>query len=136
MNLQKIILKPDGEESLLSYPSQNIVNSLLKLEDGSPDFTKFPKDTVKNVLLQCLNFSNPKDMSESLMVNFIGQEIIKADKELNLKPKFKDFLVDVLKNQIYTEEKMPDGTIKPKGTYKGWAIVQVLEELGVKTNVE
>ncbi len=136
MNLNRVILKPDGEESYLSYPSQNLVNSLLKLEDGSPDFTKFPKDTVKNVLLQCLNFSNPKDMSESLMVNFIGQEIIKSDKELNLKPKFKDFLVDVLKNQIYTEEKMPDGTIKPKGTYKGWAIVQVLEELGVKTNVE
>ena len=132
MNLNRIILRPDGEESFISYPSQKLLDSLPKNEDDSPNLYKLPKDTVRNVILQCLNYSSPKDASGGFMVNLIGQDIVRADKEITLRPKMKEFLVEVLKEQIFKEETDKEGKSVQKGIYKGWVIAQVLDELGEK----
>jgi len=137
MNLNRVILMPDGTESSLSYPTQKDIDNLPKTPSGNPDFSKMPKDTVKNVILKCLRVSNPKDIEESMMVMLIGQKIVESESgNITLRPKLNNFLIELLKSQIYKETKTPDGKIQGEGIYKGWAIVQVLEELGVKNKIE
>lgn len=133
MNLTRIIKRPDGEISLLAFPSPKLIRELPGFAEGNPDTTCLPPETIRSVILNCLNFSQPETIEDSYMVNIIGQDIVKADKEITLRPKLQTALISFLKKQILTEVKDKDGNITgKKGTYKGWAIQQVLEELGVK----
>lgn len=138
MNLSRPILKPDGEECTVSYPSQKIINSS-KNEKGEFEMDKLPKETVRNVILQCLNFASSKngDVYDGAMIMYISQEIIKGKKDLVLRPKFRDFLIEILEDQIIVEEvkkgKNGNDELVVRGKYKSWCIFQVLEELGVKT---
>ena len=137
MNLNKIVLMPDGTEAPFSYPTQKELDDLPKTPDGNPDLSKMSKETVRNIIMKCLQVSSPKDITESMMVLIIGQEIVKSKNgNLTLDPKLNDFLVKLLKSQIYKETKTPDGKIQAEGIYKGWAIIQALEELGEKISME
>lgn len=137
MNLTKTIIRPDGEESNMAYPSPAIIKALPGFAEGRPDTTCLPKETVRTVIFNCLNFSAPETLEESYMVNLLGKEMVKADEEITLRPALQAGLVDLLKKQILVDVKDKEGNvIGQRGSYKGWAIVQVLEELGVKAQVE
>lgn len=137
MNLTRIILRPDGEESTVAYPSPQMVKELPGFAEGAPDTSLLPKETVRSVILACLNFSQPETVEGGYMVNLIGQEVVQADKEVTLRPKLHTALVSFLKEQISMDIKDKDGNvIGRKGAYKSWAIQQVLEELGVKPSIE
>ena len=137
MNLTKIILRPDGEESVMAYPSPKMIKELPGFAEGQPDTSLLPKETVRTVILSCLNYSQPETVEGGYMVNLIGQEVVQADKEVTLRPKLQEALIGFLKEQIVAQVKDKDGNvIGQKGAYKSWAIQQVLEELGVKPNIE
>jgi len=134
INLNRIILLPGGEQCYVSFPTQKDLEGLPILDINQKgeylyDTTKLPKETVKSVLLKCLSNSAPKTLEDGITVNIIGQEIIKADSNLNLDKKFIDFLKDLVKEQIFIEEKDKEGNKISKGCYKAWSICQVFEEL-------
>jgi hypothetical protein len=132
MNINKNILMPDGEQFVMAYPSNRILDALpISLETGRKDYLQLPKETVRSVILSCLNYSKPENIEDSLMVNAIGQEIVKSENEINLNDKMTKFLTDLLNDSILKEIKNKEGAKTQKGCYAGWIIVQVLEELNI-----
>jgi hypothetical protein len=137
MNLSKTILRPDGEEAAMAYPSPKIIKGLPGFAEGNLDSTFLPKETVRSVIFNCLNFSAPETLEDSYTVNLIGKEMVKAEDNITLRPALHTALVELLKKQILTEIKDKEGNITgQRGSYKGWAIVQVLEEMGEKPKPE
>jgi hypothetical protein len=134
MYLDKVILKPDGHIALIGYPTQKEIDTLPRKKDGSPDITKLPNETCRTLILQCLNFSKTFGFDESMAVMAIGK---KVREEGNIR--FNDYELDLLKkivrDQIYEEKNTFEGKVEKKGIYRGWAIAQVLQELGEQTNV-
>ncbi len=111
----------------MSYPTQEQVDQLPKNEKGEPDLAKLPEETVRNVLLNCLATYPTKDKRDILYVQTIANAILGSDEAVELKDKLNKFLVEVVYNQTFQQDK--DG--KTRGIYMSWATSQVLEELGV-----
>jgi hypothetical protein len=128
MNLNKEILKPDGLPSAMGYPTGDEIEAL-PLKDGKPDITKLPRETVKNVILKCLDFSRPTTPRDGMLVMGIAEKIREGSGEITLNLDLKWKLIEILKDQIYRETK-EDGKTIAHGCYAGWAIVQVLQEMG------
>lgn len=101
-----------------------------------PDVSKLEPETVGNIILNSLFNYIVKDKKEGYYLTIIAQLILSSDGEIEFKDKLKNFLVDVLNNQMLRREMEVDekGIEKEvvKGLYASWAIIQVLEELGVK----
>ena len=140
MNPNKIITNLRGDFMPKSFPSSEEVEKLPKLEDGTPDLSKLENETVSNILINCLTNYIVKDTKESYYVNTIAQLLLSSDEKIELKDKLKNFLIKVLYDMILREEKEVDdkGVEKKvvKGLYSGWAMVQILEEFGVKNEEE
>jgi hypothetical protein len=86
------------------------------------------------VILQCLIHSKPKTFEEGSMIQALGQEVVKAEKELKLRDELMNFLIETIKSQIYIEDITPNGMPYSRGTFAGWLLAQVATELGVKTD--
>lgn len=132
MKLDRVIKNLHGVPSMMSYPPRELVDALPKTPDGNPDVDKLPRETVKNVIINCLSNYPVKDRKEALFVNVVAQAIIGEDGEIDLKEKYKKFLVEVL----YTMMAQVDDKGQQSGTYFSWVIVQVLDELGVDVKLE
>lgn len=127
MNLNRIIKNLKGEESQMSIPSKDIIDKLPKLENGRPDFDKLPRETVRNVLLNCLANYAIKDKKDIFYVQTCAQAIIGEEETVELKDKFHKFLIEVVYDMTLREDKG-----EKVGLYYSWVMAQVLDELGIK----
>ena len=127
MNLNRIIKNLHGEESAMSFPSQEVLSSAKRGPDGKIDMNSVPRETVKNVVINCLAQYIVKDRKEMFYVNTTAQAVLGAEGDtFELKDKFQKFLIEVLYSAIVQEK---DG--QQSGVYYSWVVGQVLEELGV-----
>lgn len=130
MNLNRTIKNFFGKESPMSFPSKDQADALPKKQDGTPDVDFLPRETVRNVLLNCLANYPVKDRREVFMVNVAAQAIMGDEPTVELKDKVKKFLIDV----VYTMTHQEDGKGNVSGIYYSWCTAPVLEELGVLNN--
>jgi len=139
INLDKTIKNLRGEEYDKSFPTKKDTDNLPKKEQGKdaegnpimiPDHEQMPKETVGNVLINCLSFYQSKDKKEGFLTNIAAQAILEGG-EVELKDKVKDFLIGVLEESIHTSTTNAKGETVEKGVYKGWVISQVLESMGI-----
>jgi len=133
-----------------TYPSQKEIDVLPKKkqhgvpkEQWVPDIDKLERDTVGNIIINCLSRHIGESSKEGFYINMIADAVItamEAKRRVNLKDKLLSFLIDVVekqairKNEKTDEKPKPGGREEPEmiGTYAGWVIAQVLQELGVK----
>ena len=98
-----------------------------------PDLDKLEKETVQDVILNCIANYKCENKTEGFYINMIAQHVI--DPKAELKDKLKKFLIEVLESQIWknktTKDKNGNETVEQVGLYAGWIISQVLQELGV-----
>lgn len=118
-----------GESLQKSGMTPKEINDLPKDNEGRPDFDKAERETVGNVVLNCLG-SYKGSKVEGFMANSIAMSIIDAKKGdlIEFKKKYVDFIITVLENSIYTEDEQ---TKQKSGLYRYWVISQVLNEFGV-----
>ena len=136
MNFDKKIKNLRGEEVPMSLPTQTEIDNLPKDKDNNPDFSKLERETVGNIILNCLTHYIVRDRKEGLYINLIAQSILAKDKKAELKDKLKKFLIEVLDEMTHRREieKNEKGEKKEieKGLYAAWSISQVKQELGIK----
>ena len=135
-NPNKKILNLRGEEMPKSFPTQREIDKLPKDKNGQPDLSKLEKETVGNIILNCLANYIVKDRKEGFYINLIAQSILSGDEKIELKDKVKNFLIDVLDEMTLRREKNKDGKEEQKGLYASWAIWQVKEEILGKEEVQ
>ena len=98
-----------------------------------------PRETVRNVILTCLDNYIVEEKKEGWQINNLG--IIFSDekiKEISLKEKYWKLLTKVLdKCSIYTTKEKEEGKekviekVNENGVYSAWVIAQVKNELGL-----
>lgn len=143
MNYQRKIKSLRGEEYPKSFPTDKEMGRLPKIKNPQnpnlplvPDPEKLEKETVGNVILNCLAYHKCKDRKEGFYVNMVAQSVIGKGEKVELKDKLKEFLIEVLDDSIMREKITKDekGNEHKEvvGVYVGWIIAQVLDELGVK----
>lgn len=133
-----------GEEMPKNFPNQKEIDALPHIKNRQgievPNLDKLERETVGNVIINCLAFYSCQDKKEGFYVNMIAESIISNKGEkVELKDKLKTFLLEVLDKSILREKKEKDKTgnetTREVGVYSGWVIAQVLEELGVKEEI-
>jgi len=140
-NPNKKILNLRGEEIPKSFPTQKEIDKLPKDKLNQPDLNKLEKETIGNVILNCLVNYIIKDKKEGFYINLIAQSLLAGNKKIEFKEKIKKFLVEVLDDMTFRremeeveEEKEGKKEMKKKevtkGIYAGWAVAQILNELG------
>ena len=145
MNYKRKILTLRGEEYPKSFPTNKEIERLPKKRRNpddpksflEPDLDKLEKETVGNVILNCLAVHRCADRKEGFYVNLIAQSVLAGGEKVELKEKLKEFLIDILDDSIMRIEEKKDekGNViskEEKGIYAGWVICQVFEELGIK----
>ena len=137
MNVNKTIKDLRGNEYPKSLPSEK------EREEAKGDFNKLPKETVGNIIINCLASYRGTDKRDGFYINSIAQSVLNPTDEtgkVELKDKLNKFLIDVLGEmtliKVVKEVVAKDGTKtkedKLEGLYASWVISQVLIELGVK----
>ena len=141
MNILKKLKDLRGQEYQKSLPSKKEIAALPLVEEWStreqrmiqvPDIENLEKETIQNVILNCLTFYKIEDKKEAFYVNQVASYVLEANKDIELKDKLKSFLVSVLESSIIVKEKDKEGKEQEVGVYAGWVIVQVLEEVDPK----
>ena len=136
MNPDKKIKNLRGEEIPMSLPTQKEIDRLPKDKDNKPDFSKLERETVGNIILNCLTHYIVRDRKEGSYINSIAQSILAKDKKAELKDKLKKLLIEILDEMTHRREieKNEKGEKKEieKGLYAAWSISQVKQELGIK----
>jgi len=142
MNYKQTIKDLKGEEFPKTFPTRKEVEKLPKKKNPSdpkgpevPDFDKLEKETVGNVILNCLVTHKCENKKEGFYVNMIAEHVISGNEKAELKDKLRTFLIEVLEDSIMRIEKVKDKsgieTREERGVYAGWIICQVLKEMGV-----
>lgn len=131
MNLDKQIIhirtRATYVKSLLSEEEKKEATD----SNGVLDENKLPRETVGNIILNCLSVVPVESKLEGFYANSIANILFGAEREVELQEKFKKFLLTHLDRSIMkTETKGEKEEIK--GLYSGWVISQVMEELGEK----
>jgi len=145
----KKILDLRRKEFPKTYPFQRELDALprkrevgVPKEKWGPDIDKLERDTVGNIIINCLSRHIGESRKDGFYINMIADAVITAmgdKRDVVLKDKLLRFLIDAVDKQIIRKNEKP--TDKPKigreqepemvGTYAGWVIAQVLQELGV-----
>lgn len=141
INLNKVIKTLKGETARMSYPSRKIVDALPKNKNAEPDYSKLPDETIKNIILCCLENYKVEERREAFYVNMIAESVLGAEKGIvDMKDKLNRFLVKVLNSMMIKAEKdtkeKENQDNKNTGIYWGWVIAQVLTEMGLDENDE
>jgi hypothetical protein len=148
MNTKKTIKNLRGVEIPKSYPTQEEIEKLptkkarvivrdQMFEQEQIDFSVFERETVGNIIINSLSHYTVRDKREGFYCNAIAQSILQTETgRVELKDKLKVFLIAVLDDQTLRIEKDGAGKEITKGTYNGWAIAQVKEELGETINIK
>ena len=136
MNINLTIKNLRGEEMPKTFPTQKEVEALPKLVNGQPDIDKLSRETVGNIVMNCLSNYVAKDKKDGWYISLIAQSIISSENgKIELKDKLNNFLIELLEDQVMKREIDDKWKEETKGLYASWAIVQVLEELGVKKDI-
>jgi hypothetical protein len=142
MNPKTKILSLRGQELPKSLPTQEEIDKLPKRKtndkDGNkieiPDIDKLERETVGNIILNCLATYVADDKREGFYINMIAHSIITGDIKIEFKEKLKTFILKVLDEATARKVKERDenGVDKEvdKGMYHSWVIAQVKKELG------
>lgn len=136
MNLKKQITTLRGETYPMSYPSETDIE-LVKKEKGITEvlMTDLPRETVENVLINCLTNYAVKDKKEVFLVQSAALWVNSHEetKEL-ITEKIKNFLGNkVLPQSTLRTEKDGDAEAEKKvGLYASWVMAQVYNELGIE----
>lgn len=98
-----------------------------------PDTDKLERETVGNVIINCLANHLCQDRKEGFYVNLIAQSVIGKGQNVELKDKVKEFLIEILDDSIMRQKVTRDkeGIEKKEtiGLYAGWVIIQCVEEI-------
>ena len=143
MDLSKRILNIRGEEVPKSFPTKKEIDKLPKInviegqpKSGEPDMDQLEKETVGNIILNCLTSYVVRDKKEGFYINDIARVIIAGRDKVQFNKKQLEFLEDVLGECVHRREKQKDDKGIEKevavGVYAGWSIAQVSEALGIK----
>lgn len=143
MNYGKQIKTLRGETYPKSFPRDKEINQLPKISNPQnpklpsvPDTDKLERETIGNVIINCLANHLCQDRKEGFYVNLIAQSVIGKGQNVELKDKVKEFLIEILDDSIMRQKITKDekGNEKKEtiGLYAGWVVSQVLDELGVK----
>jgi len=90
-----------------------------------------PKETVGNIILNCISMVPVESKLDGFYSNAIAQILFGTEREIEFNEKFKKFLSSHLEKSIIKMVKKGDKE-EFQGLYSGWVISQVLEELGEK----
>lgn len=116
----------------MSFPTKDMLDSLPLNVDNKPNLFKLPKETYRNLILNCLANYIVKDKRENFYVNALAQLIIDDKKKLlNLKDKFKNFLIGVLNDSVL--QKNDKDVVS--GVFPSWNIEPVLRDLDVDSDL-
>jgi len=130
MNPNKTIKNLRGEEYPKSFPNSR------EMEAIQNDISKLERETIGNVILNCLTNYVVQDRKEGFYINLIAQSLLSNNKKIEFKDKIKKFLLELLNEQTLIRKKVKNekGEEKEeiKGLYQGWVISQILQELGEK----
>ena len=130
MNPNKTIKNLRGEEYPKSFPNSR------EMEAIQNDISKLERETIRNVILNCLTNFIIQDRKEGFYINLIAQSLLSNNKKIEFKDKIKKFLLELLNEQTLIRKKVKNekGEEKEeiKGLYQGWVISQILQELGEK----
>lgn len=142
MLVNKKVLNLRGEEIPKTFPTQKELDKLPRVKDRDgkdtdrPNTDKLEKETIGNIIINCLASYIIQDKKEGFYINLIAQSIIDAKGKIELKDKLKKFLIEVLDEMTLRREKVKGkdnkDEEKTKGIYAGWAICKCKEELGIK----
>jgi hypothetical protein len=129
-----------GNEFPKTFPSQKEMDALPRKKNRvgqeEPDIDKLEKETIGNIILNCLATHKCEDRKEGFYINLVADSVLGGAKSGELKDKYYKFMIEVLEDSIIRDEKIKgdDGKEKTvnKGVYAGWLIAQVLTALGEK----
>lgn len=126
LDLSKRIKNFRGEDITMSFPTKAMLDGLPLNSNNKPDLSKLPKETYRNLILNCLANYIIKDKRENFYINALAQLIIDENKKsLNLKNKFKNFLISVLNDSVL--QKNDKEVIS--GIFPSWNIGPILRDL-------
>lgn len=131
MNLDKELIHIKTRKT---YPKSFITDEEKELaidQTGKFNEDLLPRETVGNVILNCLALVPVETKLDGFYSNTIAQRIFDDQREIELKEKLKKFLTSLLERAIMQYVSKDDKT-EMKGVYAGWVISQVLEEVGEK----
>lgn len=132
-----------GEDLQKLFPTRKEIEKLPKKKNPNdprapeiPDTDKLEKETIADVILNCLGAHKCESKKEGFYINMIAEHVIGGDGKTELKDKLKKFLIEVLEDSIMkietTKDKNGNETKQESGIYAGWIISQVLKEMGVE----
>lgn len=145
-NLKKLIKDLKGDDIPMSFPTKSDVEKIKnekKLKDVKDVLVDdLPKETIQNVIINCLSHYEPTDKKEVFLINNIATWALSdPDKDGNfgeLKDKLYNFLVDDVLDfaTIYREvelknHKREETEKKKNGLYPAFIMFQVYNELGI-----
>ncbi len=128
MKLNRTIKDLRGNPVKYSFPTQIELEKLPLGEDGKPDRSKLPDDTVRNIILNCLATYPTKDRREVFQIQAIAGAVMLDGEDLQLKESLHKLLVSVIYDQTFRDDEKGGR----HGIYFSWMTAQVLDELGVK----
>lgn len=121
-----------GEELEMSYPTVEQIKALPKTPEGQPDRSKLPKDSVRNILLDCLAYYEPdrNNRKEIFEIYSLASKIQEAGDELELDDVYRPLIVKVMENAVAETDKT--NPAQGKGIYQHWCVAQVLIACGIQ----
>lgn len=132
IKIDTLVVNSQGDELEMSFPSEKIVRDLPKDDNGKPNRDMLPRETVQNMLLNCLATYQSSDKKEIFSIFDLGQRLIKAKGEIEISDEEQDLLVKVVEKAIYKETTTKDGQKTSVGIYRLWGIAQLYKALGVQ----
>jgi len=102
-----------------------------ELIDKKATENDIPKETVGNVILNCISMIPAESKLDGFCANAVAQILFGTEREIEFNEKFKKFLISHLEKSIIKMVKREDKE-EFQGLYSGWIISQVLEEIGEK----
>ena len=155
MNLDKEVLNISTGKSMVKtgFTLDELKQYAKKDENGKPiildrgleterfdlidDESLMPRETVRNIVLNCLANYKIVETKEAWQISNLGVIFLDdSEKEVKLQVKYWRLLEKVLdfstdKAPAVVEGQPEAETVKSKGIFKGWAIAQVKQELGM-----
>lgn len=132
VKINTVVINSNGDELEMSFPSEKLIRELPKDDNGKPNRDMLPRETVQNMLLNCLASYQSSDKKEIFSVFDIGQRLIKATDEIELSEDEKEIMVKTVEKAIYKEQVNKEGQKFSTGIYRLWGIAQLYKALGVQ----
>lgn len=134
MELKKELKNLKGVSFQMSYPSKEDIDRIKdekKIEQV--ELKDLPRETVANVLINCLANYPVNDKKEVFLVQAVAAWINDESEDKGTLPeKLINFLVkQVLPEMTFRKIDGPEGKKEEKGMYTGWVMAQIYNELGI-----